>query len=54
MPKTTIHDILAQPDNTVLQSPKGKAVTVGQVKQYMAREKLTAAQLAARYPRSGK
>ena len=53
-PKTTIHDILAQPDNTVLQSPKGKAVTVGQVKQYMAREKLTAAQLAARYPRSGK
>lgn len=53
-PKTTIHDVLAQPDNTVLQSSKGKAVTVGQVKQYMAREKLTAAQLAARYTRSGK
>jgi hypothetical protein len=53
-PKTTIHDVLAQPDNTVLQSSTGKAVTVGQVKQYMAREKLTPAQLAARYPRSGK
>jgi hypothetical protein len=54
-PKTTIPEVLARPDNTVLQAPNGRAVTVGQIKQYMAREKITAAQLAARYPsRSGK
>jgi hypothetical protein len=46
---TPIQEMLAKPDATVLQAPGGKAITVAQLKQYMAREKLTPAQLSARF-----
>jgi hypothetical protein len=51
---TPIQEMLSKPDDTVLQSPSGKTVTVGQVKQYMAREKLTPAQLGARFAKGAK
>ena len=51
---TPIQRMLAKPDDTVLQSPSGKTVTVGQVKQYMAREKLTPEQLGARFAKGAK
>ncbi len=42
---TSINEMLAKPDNTVLESPSGKIITVAQLKQYMALERLTPAQL---------
>lgn len=45
---TSIQDMLAKPDGTVLESPSGKIISVAQLKQYMAHEHLTAAQLQAR------
>ena len=42
---TAINEMLAKPDNTVLESPNGKIITVAQLKQYMALERLTPAQL---------
>jgi hypothetical protein len=51
---TPIQQMLAKPDDTVLQSPSGKTVTVGQVKQYLAREKLTPEQLGARFAKGAK
>lgn len=41
----SINEMLAKPDNTVLESPSGKIITVAQLKQYMALERLTPAQL---------
>ena len=46
---TPIQTMLAKPDDTVLQSPGGKAITVGQLKEYMAKEKLSPADLAKRF-----
>lgn len=45
---TSIQDMLAKPDGTVLESPSGKTISVAQLKQYMAHERLTPAQLQAR------
>lgn len=45
---TSIQEMLAKPDATVLESPSGKTISVGQLKQYMAHERLTPAQLQAR------
>lgn len=42
---TSINEMLAKPDNAVLESPSGKIITVAQLKQYMALERLTPAQL---------
>ena len=47
-PGTSIQDMLAKPDGTVLESPNGKVISVAQLKQYMAHERLTVAQLQAR------
>jgi hypothetical protein len=44
-----LSDVLSKPDNTVVETPSGKTATVGQIKQYMARENLTAAQLEAKF-----
>jgi len=46
---TSIQGMLAKPDNTVLQAPNGKTITVAQLKEYMAREKLTPAQMTSRF-----
>lgn len=40
-----VRDMLAKPDNTVLQTESGKTTTVAQIKQYMATQRLTADQL---------
>ncbi len=45
---TSIQDMLTKPDGTVLESPSGKVISVAQLKQYMAHEHLTVAQLQAR------
>nr|WP_315490686.1 hypothetical protein [uncultured Rhodoferax sp.] len=45
---TSIQEMLAKPDGTVLESPSGKTISVAQLKQYMAHERLTPAQLQAR------
>lgn len=42
---TSINEMLAKPDNTILESPSGKIISVAQLKQYMALEQLTPAQL---------
>lgn len=42
---TSVNEMLAKPDNAVLESPSGKIITVAQLKQYMALERLTPAQL---------
>jgi hypothetical protein len=47
--ETTIKEMLAKPDNAVLQTPSGKTVTVAQLKQYMAQNNLTADQLEAKF-----
>ncbi len=44
----SIQDMLTKPDSAVLQSPSGKLISVAQLKQYMAYERLTPAQLQAR------
>lgn len=46
---TPLAELLAKPDNTVLQTPGGKTATVGQIKQYMAQQKLTPAQLESKF-----
>jgi hypothetical protein len=42
---TSVNEMLTKPDNTVLESPSGKIITVAQLKQYMAIQRLTPAQL---------
>ena len=46
---TPVQAMLAKSDDTVLQTPSGKSITVGQLKQYMAKEKLSPADLAKRF-----
>jgi hypothetical protein len=46
---TPIPTMLSKPDDTVLQSPGGKTITVGELKAYMAKEKLSPADLAKRF-----
>jgi hypothetical protein len=41
----SLRDMLAKPDNTVLQTESGKTTTVAQIKQYMAMQRLNADQL---------
>ena len=41
----SLRDMLAKPDNTVLQTESGKTTTVAQIKQYMATQRLNADQL---------
>ncbi len=45
----SLQQLLNKPDNTVLESSNGKKVTVAQIKQYLAKERMTPAQLETKF-----
>jgi hypothetical protein len=46
---TPFQEMLSKPDATVLQTPGGKTATVGQIKAYMAKERLSVQQLEQKF-----
>lgn len=45
----SLQQMLNKPDNTVLESTNGKKATVAQIKQYLAKERMTPAQLETKF-----
>ena len=45
----SLQQLLNKPDNTVLESRNGKKATVAQIKQYLAKERMTPAQLETKF-----
>jgi len=47
--RESLQQLLSKPDNTVLETRNGKKATVAQIKQYLAKERLTPAQLETKF-----
>jgi len=45
----SLQQLLNKPDNTLLESSNGQKVTVAQIKQYLAKERMTPAQLETKF-----